>query len=174
MSSKTDVLLPGFHFDFMWWMCFHSLESNIACWYMDHEEMLPIRKEGIPTIHVASTYLPSFPLWPTSSPRVGSVSNSPGVSVPAAEVCITGWCHQKCLARNSPFHWIGSRFTNGWFSIDRTDYWRWFKWFWNTQNGSTKMYYISKHDLFCGPCLAPKSHKASNHSRHSQIRTTPL
>ena len=34
-----------------------------------------------------------------------------------------------------------------------------------TQNGSTKMYqnYTSKYDQFCGPCLAPKCHKASNH-----------
>lgn len=37
MSSKTDVLLPGVHFDFILWLCFHSLESNRACWYMDHE-----------------------------------------------------------------------------------------------------------------------------------------
>ena len=29
MSSKTDVLLAGVHFDFILWMCFHSLESNI-------------------------------------------------------------------------------------------------------------------------------------------------
>ena len=123
MSSKTDVLLPGVHFDFILWMCFHSLESNI--WhsllvYGPWMKRCFLFKKGIPTSHVASTYLPHLspcfhviPMGELPVPSFASQRN-PGVSVPpeaskVPEVCITGMKKKHSLARNSPFHWIGSR-----------------------------------------------------------------
>ena len=111
---------------------------DIACWYMGHEwrDASYSKREYPPamwhphTYHIFPRVFHVIPMGELPVPSFASQRN-PGVSVPpeaskVPEVCITGMKKKHSLARNSPFHWIGSR----WYQMvdvqfDRMDYWRW-------------------------------------------------